>query len=251
MDAKWVLIGVLGVCVGTGCGDTTSANGEFGRINYSLFTEYVSDQANLTEASIVTGHQQQIYTALTSTGWSDAKNPELLVHSIGPTTGTTLFQTGGEGGVDDILVTVDVPGTYTFEAYESDELFERIVLEFEAPVSFELITWTREPYADSFQKVPDTGEVISVVAGTQASFLPVPLDDSGVRLLGDLHANLTADPVDFIVPDYAVKPFEQDVLAISEPLNIYFIQPGDVAITLTDPVSQASATMNFKVDPLE
>lgn len=251
MGTKWIVLGMGVVGLASGCGDTTSANGEFGRINYSLFTEYVSDQTSLTEASIVTGHQQQIYTALTSTGWSDAKNPELLVHSIAPTTGTTLFQTGGEGGVDDILVTVDVPGSYTFEARDEEELFERIVLEFEAPVSFELITWTREPYADSFQKVSNPEDVISVVAGTQASFLPVPLNGDGVRLLGDLHANLTAVPEESIVPDYTVKPYEQNVLAISEPLNIYFIQPGDVAVTLTDPVSQASATMNFKVDPIE
>ena len=163
-----------------------------------------------------------------------------------------MFQTGGsEGGVDNILVTVDVPGNYTFETFDEEELFERIVLSFEAPASFELITWTRVPYADTFEKIPDADEVISVVAGTQASFLPVPLNAEGVRLLGDLHANLSADPVSAIVPDYTVKPYEQGVFAEAEPLNIYFVEPGDVAITLTDPVSQASATMNFKVDPIE
>jgi hypothetical protein len=233
------------------CGDVTSANGEFGRINYSLFTEYVAQQANLTEASIVTGHQQHIYTTLTDDGWSDAKHPELLTHRVSPTAGASLFEISGEGGVNDMLVTIDAPGTYTFEAFEEEELFERIVLDFEEPVSFELITWTRQPYGDRFEKVADSESSVAVVTGTQASFLPVPLNANGDRLLGDLHANLSADPEEAIVPDYTVKPYEQNVIAIPEPLNIYFVLPGDVGITLTDPVSQASSTMNFTVNPLE
>ena len=36
------------------CGDVTTANGEFGRINYSLYTDYFSEQADLTSAGIVT-----------------------------------------------------------------------------------------------------------------------------------------------------------------------------------------------------
>ena len=233
------------------CGDVTSANGEFGRINYSLFTEYVAQQSNLTDASIVTGHQQHIYTTLTEDGWNDAKHPELLSHTVTPSTSASLFEISGEGGVNDMLVTIDAPGTYTFEAFEEEELFERIVLDFEAPVSFELITWTRQPYGDTFEKVVDAEGTVPVVTGTQASFLPVPLNASGDRLLGDLHANLSADPEDAIVPDYTVKPYEQNVLAIPEPLNIYFVLPGDVGVTLTDPVSQASSTMNFVVNPLE
>ena len=31
------------------CGDKTSANGEFGRINYSLYTDYYSQSESLTE----------------------------------------------------------------------------------------------------------------------------------------------------------------------------------------------------------
>ena len=55
MNAKWAMVAVGCIGFGTACGDFTTANGEFGRINYSLYTEYVSDQTNLTEASIVTG----------------------------------------------------------------------------------------------------------------------------------------------------------------------------------------------------
>ena len=232
------------------CGDITTANGEFGRIHYSLYTDYVSQQTDLTEAGIVTGHQQRIHTTLTNKGWDDVKEPENLTHSVSPTTGVTLYEIDAESGVKDLLVTVDAAGTYTFETFDEDDLFERIELSFEAPQSFELITWTREPYGDDFVKVDSAGPV-AVDTGTQASFLPVPLNANGGRLLGDLHADLTADPVDAIVPDYSVKPYEQDVWAVPEPLNIYFVLPGDVAITLTDPVSKASASMDFAVNAVE
>ena len=242
---------VFSCVLAVACGDVTTANGEFGRIHFSLFTDYVSQDSDLTEASIVTGHQQHIYTSLTADGWDDAKHPEILTHSVSPSAGVTLYEVGGEGGVVDLLVTVDSPGTYTFETFEEEELFERIVLDFEAPKSFELIAWTREPYEDSFEKVTASESSVSVVTGTQASFLPVPLNVDGVRLLGDLHANLSADPAEAIVPSYSVKPYEQNVYATAEPLNIYFILPGDVGVTLTDPVSQASSTMQFNVNPIE
>jgi hypothetical protein len=234
-----------------GCGDTTGANGEFGRIHYSLYTDYFSEQTDLTEARIVTGHQQRIYTSLTQDGWNDSKNPESLVHTVQPSVGVSLYQIEGLGGVDDLLVTADAAGSYVFETHDEEELFERITLEFDEPESFELITWTREPYSDDFVKVESAGGSVAVSIGTQASFLPVPLDGAGARLLGDLHANLTADPEDAIVPDYTVKPYEQSVWATPEPLNIYFVLPGDVGITLTDPVSGAASTMNFSVNPLE
>lgn len=233
------------------CGDVTTANGEFGRIHYSLYTDYFSEQSDLTEAGIVTGHQQRIYTSLTQKGWDDTKEPEGLTHSVQPTNGVALYEIEGTGGLKDILVTVDAAGTYTFETYDAEELFERIELDFDEPESFELITWVREPYGDDFDKVDSGGGTVPVVNGTQASFLPVPLDGAGGRLLGDLHANLTADPEDAIVPDYSVKPYESSVWAIPEPLNIYFVLPGDVGVTLTDPVSGAASTMNFTVNPIE
>ena len=234
------------------CGDVTTANGEFGRIHYSLYTDYFSEQSDLTSAGIVTGHQQQIYTSLTAKGWDDAKDPDTLTHSVRPTTGVTLYDIEGAGGVSDILVTVEGAGTYTFETHDEDnELFERIELQFDEPKSFELITWIREPYSDTFNKIDNSGGSVSVTTGSQASFLPVPLNAEGGRLLGDLHADLTADPEDAIVPDYSVTPYEQNVWATPEPLNIYFILPGDVGVTLTDPVSGAASTMNFNVNPIE
>lgn len=234
------------------CGDVTTANGEFGRINYSLYTDYFSEQADLTSAGIVTGHQQQIYTSLTAKGWDDAKSPETLTHTVQPTNGVSLYEIEGAGGVRDILVTVENAGSYTFETFDEDsELFERIQLQFEEPKSFELITWLREPYSDTFNKVDTSSGVVSVTLGSQASFLPVPLNEAGGRLLGDLHADLSADPMDSIVPDYSVTPYEQNVWATPEPLNIYFVQPGDVGVTLTDPVSGAASTLNFNVNPIE
>ena len=234
----------------TACGSSPSANGEFGRINYSLFVDYVADSPDLTESSVITGHQQRVYTTLTDDGWRKVKDPEALTHSVTPTTGVTLYEIEAESGVKDMLVTVDVAGTYTFETYEDDDLFERISLDFDDPASFELITWTRAPYGETFDKVETEGTV-NVEIGTQASFLPVPLNAGGSRLLGDLHADLVADPADAIAPDYTVKPYEQGVIALPEPLNIYFVRPGEVGITLTDPVSKASATMNFAVDAVD
>ena len=161
------------------CGDVTTANGEFGRIHYSLYTDYFSEQSDLTSAGIVTGHQQQIYTSLTAKDGMMQKirtpYPLCSTHD-----GVTLYDIEGAGGVSDILVTVEGAGTYTFETHDEDnELFERIELQFDEPKSFELITWIREPYSDTFNKIDNSGGSVSVTTGSQASFLPVPLNAEG------------------------------------------------------------------------
>ena len=50
-------------------------------------------------------------------------------------------------------------------------------------------------------------------------FLTGAVERGRGRLLGDLHADLSADPIDSIVPDYSVTPYEQNVWATPEPLN--------------------------------
>ena len=232
------------------CGDITSATGEFGRIDYRLHTDFISNEASLTDASIVTGHNQHIYTSLSPKGHEDVGDPANITHEVVPATGVTLSVDEESNDVSDIIVNITTPGVYTFESYEAGVLFDRIDLEFDAPADFELITWLREPYAEDFDKASESG-TLSVDAGTQASFLPVPLDAAGDRLLGDLHADLSADPASAIVPAASAHPYEQNVLTIHEPLNIYFIAPGDVSITLLDPVSEAAATRTFSVEPLE
>ncbi len=236
----------------TGCGDLTSATGEFGRVNYQLHTDYLMEEALLTQVGIITGHQQHIGTTLTDAGENEAGNDgEEITHEVTPSEGVTIeADSDGDDEISDILVTVEQPGEYTFESYLDGQLFDRIVLVFETPVELNLLTRVREPYSDDWDTLnPGEGQVEE---GSQVAFLPIPLNESGDRIAGDFDAQLEADPSWAVAPAYnLLGVYEQNIVGSASPVSVYFIEPGEVTVTLTDTVNGTDASWQFDVEPVE
>ncbi len=231
-------------------GDTTSAVGELGRIEYTLYTHYVVSEESLLDVQIVTGHQQLLMTRLTDKGDQQRGKAEDVVHTIEPSAGASVEQGTLIDGVPELWVTVTDPGAYTLYAMVDDRTFDYIELDFETPDDLELITWTRGPYEDGFVKADSTGTV-AVEEGTQAAFLPVPTA-GGVRLVGDIATAMEADPAWAVVPgENLVQIYEQHTLSYTSPVSLYFIEPGDVAVILTDEANGISAARDFAVDPVQ
>jgi len=233
-----------GALVLTACGDVQSANGEYGRMSYSLYTDYVMSGEPLNEVSLLARHAQHIQTQPTNS--DDYSQADLIRHEISPSDGVVVEQ-GTVDGLDpwDFRVTVSTPGIYAFETWKGTELHDRIELFFDAPDTLDLIGWARAPWADSFESI-QAGDWVE--EGTQVAFLPIPLDASGKRIAGDLFAELSASDESMIVPGANVwGVYEQSVWAGSNPSSVYFIDAGSVDLTLSDLPNEVGVTWTFEV----
>ena len=249
--ATLTALALLGVTT-TACGDITSATGELGRVNYTLHSNYVVQEALLTDVGIITGHPQHIGTRLTDAGENRAGDDgEEITHEVSPAEGVTLeTQESGDDEIPDFVVTVDDAGEYTFESYLDGELFDRIDLVFETPVELELLTRVRIPYSDDWDTLNDGEELVE--EGSQVAFLPIPLNEEGERIAGDFDVVVEADPEWAVAPAYnIVGVYEQNIVGSASPVSIYFIEPGEVTVTLTDTVNGTSASWQFDVLPVD
>jgi hypothetical protein len=227
------------------CGDVTGATGEFGRIEYSLFTHYELD-TNLEDAKILTGHAQRIDVTLTAKGRVDSSDAEQLSHSVSPAEGVTLSAEESADGAPDLLVTVTEPGSYAIESSLNGAVFDRVELEFASPTEYELITWLRERSTEEFKGVTD--QQTAVTEGDQVAFLPVPYDASGARIAGDMALSMTATPEWAVTQGFNVLGiFEQRVSGSPAPISVYFIEPGPVDISWSDSAHGISVSHSFDV----
>lgn len=240
------LTAVAGIFALMGCGDLTSANGELGRVNYALHTDFEVEGPSLTETSLLAGHPQVIHTSPLDS--ADFAQEDLITHSVTPDTGVTILQ--GEwvsGGPWNFEVLVETPGTYAFETWLGEELHDRLEVVFDAPSTLDLIAWARAPWEENFE-VLSRGE--SVEEGTQVAFLPIPLDAVGERIAGNLFAELEASESGMIIPGANVwGVYEQSIWASTSPSSVYFINAGSVDISLTDEPNAVSAVWSFSVTP--
>lgn len=232
------------------CGDVTSSTGTYGMIDYSLYTRYEMAAGELTEVSIITGHTQEVTVELTETGEEEAADPSAITHSVTPSSGVTLnLLEAAEDEAPDIEITVTDPGTYTLQSTLEGEVFDEIELVFDTPVSLDLITRVRGPYETDFQEVSGTPEVEE---GTQAVFLPIPLDSAGDRIAGDFEVEIIGDPADSVVPGYNIHGvYEDDIWYSTTPASVYLIEPGEVSVTLDDVQNGVSAEQSFTVTEIE
>lgn len=230
------------------CGDTTSGVGELGRIDYKISTSYIVDEGDLRDVEIVTGHTQLFSTDLTEDGEDDANSPGKLKHRVRPSDGTEISQVGGgDGEPPSFEITVDKAGSYTLETMEGDDVFDYIELAFDKPTKLSLVTWTRGPDEDDWSKQSGSGTV-KAEPGTQATFLPIPLSESGDRLVGDIKTELSATPESAVVEGKnVVLVYEQRVVSNRSPLTIYFLESADVTIEIADLVNETSGSRDFKV----
>ena len=80
------------------------------------------------------------------------------------------------------------------------------------------------------------------------AFLPIPLDADGQRIAGNLFAQLDASESDMIIPGANVwGVYEQSIWASTNPSSVYFINTGNVDISLTDLPNAVSAVWSFVV----
>ncbi len=230
-----------------GCGDFNAANGEFGRLRYSLHSDYLVDDVALDQIEIITRHQQSVYVRLTDAGDDLADNPEDIVHQVVSGAGTADTESSGDDEAPDLRVTGDAPGELVVESRLDGELFDRITLNFDEPVGLELLTWLRPRNGDDF--VEAQGATIAAGEGAQAAFVPVPLDATGTRLAGDFDVTTSADPEHHVAfGENVLGVYEQNVWHSPAPTSVYFIEPGPVTVSLTDEANGVTAGQAFDVE---
>ena len=125
------------------CGDTVSGTGEFGKVNYSLYTVYLSETSAIQDGKLLVGHPQTIMTELTLSGSREVDDPTKLTHTVSPAEDTTLYVSDDGFDVPDARLTVNEPGSYSLETQVSGELFDRIQLEFAKPDRLDVVTWVK------------------------------------------------------------------------------------------------------------
>lgn len=238
------------------CGvDSVGANGELGNMTFGLVSDWYLDQSNLTEVGIVTGHAQSFIVALTEKGERIADgNADAIHYTMEPDAGVTIVQSGPdseeEGELDvppSLSLQVTEPGSYALQASLEGELVDRIQLLFATPAALELSLYTRAPWAEDFEALEAT-EPSQVLEGTQLAWLPIPVGADGVRLVGDVVAGLSADPIEAVVPADNVEHVNEDeVYDQAQVPSLYFIEPGEVTVTLTDAANGAIGAHAFVV----
>ncbi len=236
-----LLLGVIG------CGDTTAGTGDRGRVVYELDTHYLSKSSSLKEVDILTGYAQTIRTRLTQEGARAVESPATLTHRVKPSQGVELEVVEDGYDVQDVRIRVSVPGDYSLETRQGGALFDRISLQFDKPESLEVITWVRRSMDSAFGQVGSEGR-IQVDEGTQVTVIPVPKGAEGKRILGDFEAEITGSPSWAVVAARNIMGvYEQWVWSSGEPVNLVFIEPGEVEVKVRDAVNDVERTLLFTV----
>jgi len=250
MRTQLIVASLALVLFATGCGDLSSSTGELGRLNYSLHSDFLVDGTALVGTSILTGHPQTIGLDLTDQGENDASNAEEITHTVTPADGVTIEEWNPDDDVGWVTLTVETPGDYVLESNLDGSVFDRITLTFDSPSTMDLVTWLRAPNAEDFDQA-GTG-VLAVAEGTQAAFVPIPLDANGDRIAGDFVPEISADPEWAVVTGINVLGiYEQNVVVARSPASVYFIEPGAISIDIADTVNGVSGTVDFDVAPVE
>lgn len=250
MQIRLLLLSLSLALLTTGCGDISSSTGEFGRLSYSLHSDFLVDGSELVDVSILGGHAQQISVGLTSQGESDADNPQDIEHIASPADGVIIETVNSSDDVIRFAITVQDPGEYLIESMLDGQVFDRIRLTFDVPSSMALVTWIRVPNGLDFDEA--IGSPISVDEGAQAAFVPIPLDATGERIAGDFVPEVTASPNWAVVTGINVLGiYEQNVFVARSPASVYFIEPGVISITIADTVNGVEGTAEFDVAPVE
>jgi hypothetical protein len=232
------------------CGDSTSAEGDQGLLRFTLVTDYEVPQSDLRDATIVAGHRQELDVELTQAGASEIDDPELLVYEVTPEVEVESIG-AGEGDPPDLGLLVSDPGRYRIDALVDGLPVDGIDLEFDRTASIELSVRVRVPWEEDFLEVPE-GEVTTVVEGTQATFLPIPLGAGGERLAGDIETEGTVDPRWSVVPGASLGGlYEDGYWTVSGEIDFYFIEPADTTVTITDTVSGGSGSHQFVVEAVD
>jgi hypothetical protein len=248
MRIRFFIVSLLLLVAATGCGDSSTSVGDFGRLTYSLHSDFVVDGTALVGTSILTGHTQRIRVDLTSAGEAAADDPGVIEHSVSGPGPASVETVGGGSDVGDLEISVEEPGDYVVSSSSPRRVFDQITLTFDRPETLDFVTWIREPDGTEFTEA--VGSPVAVAEGAQAAFVPIPLDAAGERIAGDFV------PVISPSPDWAVVTgtnifgiYEQRVVASGSPASVYFVDSGSVSVTLIDEPNDAEGVVEFLVAP--
>lgn len=230
------------------CGDTTSGNGEEGKLVYSLSTNYEIAPDDLTQVKLVTGYNQSFdysYTeAVNSEEMEEANFTNRLVADDGSYTSETC---------ECWTANATEPGAYHFETYYDGELFDRIGLNFDRPSTLDVFSWVRGPFDDTEFVSMGNSTSLQVMEGSQLALLTVPLSADGTRLLGNIGQRISIEPVTAAVRGSEVISVyeEEGVIVTNTQLTVYFVEPGPATITITDPINNVSRSLSVTVSPIQ
>ena len=232
-----------------GCNrDILFSSGELGHINYTIVTGYQIDGLSLNDAKLTVGYPQEIDASLTIQGWKVVGDqPFMVYHSTEESSMTVDSETllDGDLGVPGFSVQADSAGSFMVESYLQGELVDKISLEFVVPTDISVISWIRGPEEEEFSSAE--GDTISVSAGSQAAFIPIP-EYEGNRIVGNIDAEITIEPAEAAVLGYNIDSVgENGVEASSSPASIYFVQEGNVQVCATDTVNTVTTCQDFEV----
>lgn len=247
----------LPVLLLTGCGvDKAASNGELGKLQFSLVSDYYVEEQSLADSRIVTGDEQNFDVELTAEGAGDAGKAADEISFRAEGEGVQIVQPGADGdagaddpdaeSVRDFSLSASAAGEVIVEALLEGEVFNRITLNFAAPDALELAMFAREPYAEAFESI-ETDATVAVSPGTQLAWLGIPTE-GGDRLLGNVRADMSADPASAVVPAANVEHVnEAEAQSIFRADSLYFIETGAVTVTIENPANAVSGAADFDV----
>lgn len=231
------------------CGDVVINEGQMGNLYYALHTDYMVDEMSLENVWLIAGVQHRITAGLTSKGASNINSPWTIEHRMFPEANTTIETTEASSDsamVGDALVTVDVPGEYTLQSWKGRELVDYTLLNFATPDRLDIISYVKQPEEDIFVK--QTTQTMQVGIYGQATFIAKPVDADDRELVGDISIQVTSDPEWAAVQVYNLDGvYENGIYARAMPLNMVFVEYGNIKITLTEPLTGLVSELNFEV----
>ena len=235
------------VCIG--CGSTTSGVGELGRVRYALHSDFVADQLDLDDAAIVTGHAQYISTELTDKGDKKAGDDahKIRHHVVPAGSSASMTNLDSDHDVPDFRLSALQSGSYTVESKLDGAVFDWIDLSFVEPDNIAVVAWVLAPDTSDWVDYQGLGPH-SVELGSQVTFLPIPCAN-GDRLVGDIEVDLAVNPETSVVQgENVLGVYEQNVVTTSQPVSVFFVEEGEVEVTLSDAPNDLSVEVVFVVE---
>ena len=247
--ARAVMVLLVGAMATSGCGDVVGSSGDYGNLYYALFIDYDAEYEGLDENRLITGYDHQINVHLTAQGQEDVDRPSEIAHDVDADIPVGLAQINyGTNQVPDLIIDVAVPGPVTLESHYDGRLLDKLELHFDTPDAIDLVTYVRPPWDDDFDATDS--DVISVEEGAQLMLVPIPVTNTGHRLVGDISTVVEIDPEWAAVPGMNVNGvYEDGYWGLGGADSWYIIEPGNVTFTFVEVVSGAIGTRTFLVDP--
>ncbi|HSA32313.1 MAG TPA: hypothetical protein P5077_01160 [bacterium] len=240
-------------------GDSTSTAGDLGNLVFSFYSDYEMGTVSLTDASFATGVTHHISVRIKE--YRQTINYSLTHYFVDAAGFTVTSDTCPDhydtACIPGFSIKATKAGTVTVKAFEGEHdgstLIDSVTLTFKEMADIEPIVKGRGPWEAVFDQIEPEEDRFVVEKGTQVIFVPVPLDGAGKRLLANFDCSYTFDDDTMVVPGRNVDstPYEDDSeWWLVGPANFYFVEEGEVTLTVTETESGFSSEALFEVVPM-